>query len=144
PLPPLGLDTHVFRELSAVECQFLGSKWNRGEVLQYIKVIGEDKGTIVKALESRRSIFCILMVETHMIGWFQLYEMARAISTLMGRLTAGGDGSKLRMSKMEWVGRPSSGSFCLNGDHHRVSIIMGSWPSGGRCGVRQCLVKEYR
>ncbi|KAK2638720.1 hypothetical protein Ddye_026515 [Dipteronia dyeriana] len=66
-----------------------------------------------------------------------VYEVVRAnrVSTtciyLMVRITVGGDGSKLSMSKMEGkrVGRPLSGSFWLNGDLHRLSIIMGSWPS---------------
>ncbi|KAI9156462.1 hypothetical protein LWI28_007029 [Acer negundo] len=53
------------------ECQFIGSEGNRGEMLQNMKRIGEEKGTIVEALESRRSIFRILMVEIHMSGWIR-------------------------------------------------------------------------
>ncbi|KAI9199062.1 hypothetical protein LWI28_026693 [Acer negundo] len=34
-----------------------------------MKVIGEEKGTIVGALENRRSIFRISIVEIHMSGW---------------------------------------------------------------------------
>ena len=53
----------------AAEGQFMGNEGNRGEVPQNMKVIGREKGTIVGALESRRSIFRILMVEIHMSGW---------------------------------------------------------------------------
>ncbi|KAI9176988.1 hypothetical protein LWI28_009582 [Acer negundo] len=82
-----------------------------------MKVIGEKKGTIVGALESRRSIFCILMVEIHMSGWtnwsttFRYTKWQGPIgfllhaSTLMERLIAGGDRSKLNMSKMGMVRR---------------------------------------
>ncbi|TXG51589.1 hypothetical protein EZV62_024113 [Acer yangbiense] len=112
----------------AIEGQFIGSGGNRGEVLQNMKVIGEEKGTIVGALESRRSIFRILMVEIHMSGWtrwsttfrytkwqgpigFLLYA-----STLMERLIAGGDGSKLNMSNMvdKWVGQLSNNDVISN------------------------------
>ena len=109
----------------AAEGQFMGSGGNRGEVLQNMKVTGEEKGTIVGVLESRRSIFRILMVEIHMSGWTRWSTTFRHTkwqgpigfllhaSTLMERLIAGGDGSKLNMSKMvdKWIGQLSSGNF---------------------------------
>ena len=103
----------------------MGSGGNCGEVLQNMKVIGEEKGTIVWAVESRRSIFRILMVEIHMSGWTRWSTTSMYTKwqgpikfllhayTLIERLIAGGDGSKLNMSKMvdKWVGQLSSRNF---------------------------------
>ena len=67
------------------------------------------------------------------------------VSFWMEKLANSGDGSNSDLSKMGGGldGRPSNMSSWSNGDHHRWSITMGSWPNLDKKARCRAILKNF-